>query len=42
MKITHGVMVILQGVWCQNLYYLKGSTSDEVNTSVALNDATEL
>ena len=42
MKFTHGAMVILQGVQRHNLYYLKGSTSDEVNTSMALNDTTEL
>ena len=35
-------MIILQGIWRQNLYFLKGSTSDEVNTSVALNGPTEL
>ena len=28
MKFTHGAMVILQGIWCHNLYYLKGGTTD--------------
>ncbi|KAH9783016.1 hypothetical protein KPL71_009155 [Citrus sinensis] len=31
MKFTHGAMVILQGVRRHNLYYLKGSTTDEAN-----------
>ncbi|KAH9656605.1 hypothetical protein KPL70_022746 [Citrus sinensis] len=42
MKFTHGVMVILQGVRCHNLYYLKGGTTDEANVIEAYSDTTKL
>ncbi|KAH9714714.1 Integrase catalytic domain-containing protein [Citrus sinensis] len=42
MKFTHGAMVILQGVRCHNLYYLKGGTTDEVNVVEAHSDTTKL
>ncbi|KAH9783052.1 Integrase catalytic domain-containing protein [Citrus sinensis] len=42
MKFTHGAMVILQGVRRHNLYYLKGSTTDEANVIEAHSDTTKL
>ena len=35
-------MVILQGFWHYNLYYLKGGTVDETNVSEVYNDTTKL
>ncbi|KAH9789922.1 hypothetical protein KPL71_003219 [Citrus sinensis] len=42
MKFTYGAMVILQGVWRYNLYYLKGGTTDEANVVEAHSDTTKL
>ncbi|KAH9754532.1 Integrase catalytic domain-containing protein [Citrus sinensis] len=42
MKFTHGAMVILQGVWRHNLYYLKGCTTDEANVVEVHSDTTKL
>ncbi|KAH9684519.1 Integrase catalytic domain-containing protein [Citrus sinensis] len=42
MKFTHGAMVILQGARRHNLYYLKGSTTDEANVVEAHSDTTKL
>ena len=42
MKFTHRAMVILQGVWRHNLYYLKGGTTDEANIVEAHSDTTKL
>ncbi|KAH9800313.1 Histidinol dehydrogenase [Citrus sinensis] len=42
MKFTHRAMVILQGVWRHNLYYLKGGTTNEANVVEAHSDTTKL
>ncbi|KAH9779099.1 Integrase catalytic domain-containing protein [Citrus sinensis] len=42
MKFTHGAMVILQGIRCHNMYYLKGGTTDEANVVEAHSDNTKL
>ncbi|KAH9727063.1 retrovirus-related pol polyprotein from transposon TNT 1-94-like protein [Citrus sinensis] len=42
MKFTHGAMMILQGLRCHNLYYLKGGTTDEANFIEAHSDTTKL
>ena len=44
LKMTRGLMVILKGVWCNNLYYLKSSmVTGQVTTSTnSDNDCTQL
>ena len=41
-KFTYGAMVILQKVWCHNLYYLKVGTTDEANVSEMHSHTTKL
>ena len=39
LKMTRGSMVVLKGIWCNNLYYLIGSTvTGWVVTSISLGD----
>ncbi|KAH9699088.1 Integrase catalytic domain-containing protein [Citrus sinensis] len=42
MKFTHGAMVILQGIWRHNLYYLKGGKKTRVKFGTANNDTREI
>ena len=42
LKFTHGAMMILQGVWRHNLYYLKGGIIDETNVFEAHSGTTKI
>ena len=41
-NFTYGAIVILQRVWCHNLYYLKIGTTDETNVSKMHSETTKL